>query len=429
MPKFCGQPPTMWNSMELEVFKGQYDFMNADDPVLCWIGGIGCGKTFCLALWVYREAMSVPGNIGVVAAATNPQLRMSTIPTFQEVFDLIGAEYTFNEWLGVFKFPNGSWFKMQSLDIPESQLKGSTLGFLAFDEVDACPEKHIEKLIGRVRRMGASRRVRMTGNSPPPNHFLERWFLPEKAKVAGTKVRGRLMQTSTFDNHLLPKDYIEKIELQYPKGSTEYRRYILGELGVPMDGIVYKELDQHHIIKYDQVPWDRVIGYTNGLDLGFHHWTVFTRAAITSFDELYFFDEYACQEGYLEDHVSNIFRLLDNDPAGIGDDGTIYCDHDAQDRAEMARLGLHTVPAVKNDKLAGIDCIRSRLRNNKIYFVADRMPKTMSEFPYYIWDTETAKSAGRDEPVKKNDDAMDSIRYATSGYDLVRDELEWSGED
>jgi len=379
-------------------------------------------NTFCLALWVYREAMSIPGNIGIVAAATNPQLRMSTIPTFQEVFDLIGAEYQFNEWLGVFKFPNGSWFKMQSLDIPEGQLKGSTLGFLAFDEVDACPEKHIEKLIGRVRRMGASRRVRMTGNSPPPNHFLEEWFLPERARHAGKKIRGRLMQSSTYDNHLLPPDYIEKIELQYPKDSVEYRRYVMGELGVPMEGVVFKEFDKHHVIRYDQIPWERVIAYVNGLDLGWHHWTVFTRAAVTEWDEIFFFDEYACQEGYLEDHATAIFGILDNDPAGLEDDGTIYCDHDAQDRAELDRLGIHTVPAIKGDKLAGIDCIRTRLRNNKIFFVADRMPKLMSEIPYYVWNTGTEKSSGKDEPVKKNDDSIDSSRYAVSGWDLERDE-------
>lgn len=409
--------------MEIELFPTQYEFQEAEDDILCWIGGIGCGKSFCLALWVLRQVQDHPGNIGVVAAATNPQLRMSTIPTFIEVFDLIGVEYKFSEWLGIFRFPNGSWFKMQSLDIPADQLKGSTLGFLAVDEVDVCPESHVQKLIGRLRRVDATRHVRMTGNSPPPLHWLETWFLPERALAEGKKLRGRLLNSSTYENHLLPPDYIEKVEEQYPPGTVEYERYVLGKLGVPMEGVVYKELDDRHLISWDEVPWDRVIGYINGLDLGFKHWTVFTRAAVTSWDEIFFFDEYAATEGYLEDHADAIIQCLSADPADVGDYGTIYCDHDAQDRAELERLGIMTTPAIKGDRMAGIDCIRSRLRDNKIAFVKERMPRTMAEFPYYVWAEPTGKTGGKDEPVKKNDDAMDSIRYAVGGLDLVRDEI------
>lgn len=416
--------------MDIKLFKTQFEFMSAPDEILCWIGGVGCGKTWCLAWWVLQQCLDYPGNIGVVAAATNPQLRMSTIPTFREVFDLAGIEYEFSEWLGVFKFPNGSWFKAQSLDIPAAQLKGSTLGFLAVDEVDACPEEHIEKLIGRVRRLNASRLVRMTGNSPPPLHYLERWFLPECAARARKPLRGRLLQSSTYENFLLPEDYIRKLELQYPPGSIEHRRYVLGELGVPMEGQVYKEFGDHLFIDFNRVPWHDIIGYVNGLDLGFNHWTVFYRAAIDEQDNMYFFAEYAAQGQLLEDHVAGIVRLLNMDPAELHEDGTIYCDHDAQDRAELKRLGIRTVPAVKDDKSAGIDAVRNRMRrggkerSGAVYFVRGATPRLLVEIPYYVWAPATETKSGKDEPVKKDDDACDAMRYTISGYDLERDEVE-----
>lgn len=388
------------NALEVKLFQTQYDFLTAEEPVVCWIGGVGTGKSWAMAWWVLSECMKYPGNIGMLAAATNPQLRMATIPTFKEVFALAGVDYEFSEWRGVFEFANGSWFKAQSLDIPAAELKGSTLGFLAVDEVDACPKEHIEKLIARLRRQNASRRCRMTGNSPPPGHFLEQWYGP-----TAVRKRGRLLQSSTYENHLLPKDYIEKLETQYPPGTVEYRRYVLGEIGVPLEGIVYREFDKHHIVKATDVPWNRVIGYINALDLGNNHYTVFLRAAVTDDDRIYVYGEHAARVMLLEDHAREIHKLLDSDPANVASKpqydpvGPVWADHDAQDRMELAALGIDTIPAVKDDKAMGIDAVRHRLRHNTLFFVEGATPQLLGELPNYVW------SDTKDEPVKKKDDA------------------------
>lgn len=395
--------------MEIEVFKSQYQFLAADDPVLCWIAGVGAGKSWSLAWWVLDQCMKYPGNIGMVAAATNPQLRMATIPTFHEVFDLAGIEYKFSEWRGVCEFPGtGSWFKYQSLDIPEDQLKGSTLGFLAVDEVDACPEQHIKKLLARLRRAQASRHARLTGNSPPPQHYLETWFLPQKAKAAGKKVMGRLMQSSTYENTLLPPDYIEKLETQYPPGTVDYRRYVMGEMGVPREGVVYEELDQRHLIEYKDVPWKRICGHIHGLDLGYGNATAFLKGVLSDDDVLYVVGEHYQARTLLKDHAAAIKALYEQ--------GAIAADHDAQDRAELLEMDIVTIPAIKSVNV-GIDAVKSRLRSDRIFFVADRCPRLMEETPNYVW------SDSKDEPIKRADHAMDALRYMVAALDVEDEEV------
>lgn len=404
------------DAMDLRVFPTQYDFLTAKDQLLCWIAGVGAGKSWALAWWVLNECMKYPGNIGMVAAATNPQLRMATIPTFHEVFAEAGVEYEFSEWRGVCQFANGSWFKYQSLDIPSEQLKGSTLGFLAVDEVDACPEKHIEKLIGRLRRMHTSRRCRLIGNSPPPQHFLEYWFLPNRAGELGRKARGRLITSPTYENTLLPKDYIEKLEMQYPPGTNEHRRYVMGELGVPMEGVVLKEFESRHVVAESEVPWDRIVGYVNALDLGANHYTVLLRGALTDDDRLFIIDEHAARRTLLQEHAAAIQRIRTKQ--GASNMGTIFCDHDAQDRLELESLGVDTVPALKDSKLRNIDMVRRRLREDRLFIVGAKCPHLLSEIPYWVWHE------NKDEPIKKNDDCVDCLCYLVSGLDREADWFE-----
>lgn len=391
--------------VDITFFQTQWDFWNEAATTACWIGGRGCGKTFWLALWVADQCMRYPGVRGVVASSTNPQLKQATIPDFKDVFDLIGLEYEYREWNGTMTFMNGSSFKFQSLDVPEDQVKGGNIGFLAVDEVDACPEGHVKKLALACRNPLGSRQRRYIGNSPPPKHWVEYWFVEERAKEQGKRPRGPLYQASTFENYLLPADYIEAALLDNPPGTIDYRRWILGEMGVPLEGQVYSEFEPRHVVTWDQVPWDRQTGECYGLDLGSNHPTVFLRGIITDDDCIYIVDEHAASRTLLHEHAKAIKSIYQWGP--------IFSDHDAQDRMELQELGVETIPAFKKSKSVGIDSVRRRLRSDRLFIVGSRCPQLISEFPYYVWDK------NKDEPVKKNDDAMDAMRYLVAGFDAI----------
>lgn len=405
--------------MDIKLFKTQYEFLQDQSTSAFWIGGRGSGKSFCGALWVLNQAMKYPGCRGIVASSNNPQLKQATIPDFHSVFDLIGVEYKYNEWNGMLHFGNGSSYKYQSLDVPEDTVKGGNLSWLFVDEVDACPEGHIKKLALAVRADYGSRQRRYIGNSPAPKSWVEKWTLPRVAAEHGRKVVGPLYQSSMFENYLLPADSVEAALLDNPPGTPDYRRWILGEMGVPLEGAVYTEFDPKvHCVSMTDVPWHRIKGYVNGLDLGYNHYTVFLRGAVTDTEEIYIFAEHSGRMMLLREHYEMMSKLCDEDPAQLKYDGTTYCDTDLQDRAELWELGFPTVPAIKDDKMASIDVIQRRFKDRTLFIVEDKCPRLLLEMPYYVYDPK------KDEPVKKDDHAMDAMRYLVGGYDLDRSELE-----
>lgn len=355
-------------------------------PVVCYIGGIGTGKSHLLSMYAARESLQYKNNLGIIAAATAPQLKLSTIPTCRKVWDSVGLWYSYKEYKATVEFANGSWLKFQSLDIPAGELKGSELGWLAIDEVDTCGEEHVERLWGRVRRTGASRTQRYFGNSPPPMHWVEKWFAPTEI---GRRPMGKLYQAATYENKFLPDDYIAGLELKHPPGTPGHDRFLMGKLGVALEGAIYFEFDpKTHLIRRDQVPEDACL-FAYGLDLGHHHPTVFLVGALSTDDTLYIVAEHCSSTMLLKDHAERIKALYRGGP--------IFSDHDAQDRFELQALGVTTVPANK-DVAEGIQNVKTRLRSGKLKIVGDACPRLVSELPFYRW--------GKDEmPVKINDDA------------------------
>jgi phage terminase large subunit-like protein len=109
----------------------------------------------------------------------------------------------------------------------------------------------------------------------------------------------------------------------------------------------------------------------------------------------------------------------------------LICDHDAGDRAVLEANGVYTVPAIKDEwPMAGTPVSRRLLETadgrTRLYFVVhdrDRAPidrltgrcdafKAVEEIQGYRFkDRDERKPDPRDEPVKKDDHAMDSIRY------------------
>lgn len=385
--------------MDLLLTPDQWRFQMCREQIACEIGGRATGKTTRnLAIWILRQMNDYPGNQGVVFSSTLPQLRQATIPGVHEMFDLVGQEYEYSEWKSTVTFPNGSWYRYQPLvSVPEDEIKGANLGFLGGDEVDACPETHIEKLLGGLRRPGTSQEARFVGNSPPVGSFLEKWFIPAEAARFNREPMGVLFQSSTYDNHFLTPKYVKMMERMWPPGTVKHRRYMLGEMRVPLEGAVYDRFENRHVVSWDDVPWNRIVGYVNALDLGSNHYTVFLRAAITDDDCMYVISEHAARRTLLRDHAIAIRGLRSEQ--GAANMGTIFCDHDAQDRLELASLGVDTVPALKGSKALNIDAVNLRFGEDRLFIVGERCPHLLSEIPYYVW------SEVKDEPVKKNDDA------------------------
>ena len=392
------------------VFK-LFDFQNAVVSSKCqdmaFVGGLGCGKTESIGVFIAQAMCQYRENFVCVGASTVPQLRKSTIRKVLATLDKMQVNYRYRE-MGYKGQPDRSiWFPdsngtayFQSTNVPVKELDGPELGELVIDEADGCPQEAVYRMKARVRKTDAGRRVRIFGNAPPEEHWLYKDY------YANPSPDVQLITATSYDNTYLTPDYLKLLERMYPRGSTLHRRMIMAEFGVPLEGAVYPEFSSNeHVIDAASVPRSRIVGHIHGLDFGYHNPTAFLTCALDNDDVLYVVDEHYASRMTVSEHAEIIKRKrVPNEP--------IYSDHDAQLREEYARHGIETFAANK-EVIVGINAVRQRLREGRLKFVRGACPELLKELPAYHW-----KKGTKDEPEKIADHALDSIRYLVMALDF-----------
>lgn len=92
----------------------------------------------------------------------------------------------------------------------------------------------------------------------------------------------------------------------------------------------------------------------------------------------------------------------------------VYIDPSAEAmQLELRRKGLHVVHA-NNDVENGISIMTSEMSKGNL-FVCSECVNTIREIESYVWDTKAAEK-GWDEPIKKDDHAVDALRYCLASH-------------
>ncbi len=379
---------------------------NAGAPVVGFVGGLGAGKTRIGALMVIREALTYRRNYIAVAAATYPQLRRSTIRAVIQALKDLRIVYKYNKSTKTVLIPQaGSEIEFVSTDVPPEELQGPEYGALWVDEGEGVEESRFRALRFRVRKRGASRRVLVTANPPGRYHWISQSFhfepIPGWAYV----------NAQTFENMLLPADYVYELKLLYPEGSHNYRRYLLGELGLPREGAVYPEFSaERHIV---DSPPANIIGHFGGLDLGADHPFCFLQMGLTDTDIIVVLGEHYARLLPIDEHLMQMHQVYRGGP--------IFSDWAKQDRIEMDMRGWPTIAAPKQIGVeTGIEAIRRRLLLRKFLIVRGAAPNLVREFSTYVWSKPPRENTAYvEKPVKVNDDALDALRYGVTGLDYA----------
>lgn len=372
-----------------------------NDPVY-YIGALGTGKTEILAYFVLCEAVKYPGNFICVAAATYPQLNRSTIRAVLRVAKRMGLSHRYYKQEKRLRLHgSGSEIIFVSCDVPAVELQGPEFGALAADECEGIGEEQIRALQGRVRKRGASRAQLYVANPPGRYHWMTVDALRQKA---------RLVTSTTYDNPILPKDYIRRLEWIYPPGTLDHRRYMLGEIGLPREGAVYPEYEPSRMI-IDEEP--TFIGFVNGLDLGANHPTAYLEAGLTADDVLVIIGEHYGSYMPIDEHVDAISAIYRGGP--------IFADHEAQTRLEYEFRGWPTELAPKFlGPEVGIESVRRRIITGRLKILRGAAPNLEREFGLYRYAKPLHSDRPyRDQVVKKDDDALDALRYLVTGLDLA----------
>lgn len=254
--------------------------------------------------------------------------------------------------------------------------------------------------------------------------------------VANRPARYRAHWLHGTDNPHLPADKLAAVLAQY--GPLQRAARERGEFSA-MEGRVYADFSRElHVVKKPfPIPpeWPRF----GAIDFGTRNPFAYLGAAQDPKDDtLYVYQEYLQAERPLSFHAAKIKELMARDgrPVEPGPDGGLRTEPvepewvvaDPEDRGSRIALarehGLYTV-AAKKDVMAGISAVASRLAPDAAgkphLFVFPECKHLVRELEGYVWTPGGGRNDAPERPLKKDDHAVDALRYLVFALDRVRD--------
>ena len=206
----------------------------------------------------------------------------------------------------------------------------------------------------------------------------------------------------TDNKNNLSDGFIETLE---SLTGSKRKRFWDGQYG-SYDGLVYSCFNESMIID-DFVPpndWIKIRAVDFGYSKG-HAFVCLWLAIDPSNERVIVYREYVKELTTVRIHAGNIKELSNNENY----QGSIVCDHDAEDRATLEENGLSTMKANKS-VLSGIDNMIDFIERGK-FAVCRSCVETINEFFSYIWKTKMTGLVKDREVVKDNDNCLDTARY------------------
>jgi len=391
--------------------------------VLLLTGAAGGGKSRLAAEKVHAYLKKYPGAMGLMLRKTRNSMTNSTVLFMDRA--VIGDDPQVMHYPSKnrFEYANGSILAYGGMANEEQREQIRSIGqdgsvdILWMEEATRFTEDDFNEVLPRMRGKAAPwQQIILTTNPDAPTHWIYRRI------IQGGE--GKVYYSSAVDNPYNPPGYLDIL------------KKLTGVLGlrlrdgkwVQAEGAVYDGYDPAiHLIDWFPIPgeWRRI----RSVDFGFTNPFVCQWWAIDGDGRMYLYREIYQSQRLVEDHAKDIKRLS----AGENIEATV-ADHDAEDRATLARHGVPTVPARKAVR-EGIQAVAERLRKAgdgrpRLYIMRDalvatdpflaekRLPAcTEEEFPGYVWSKGLSDKPAKEEPLKLHDHGMDALRYAVMYVD------------
>lgn len=357
-----------------------------------------------------------PGEVFLVAQSSSDSMRYHRPDIDDRVGE--GKEWTNRNGKGEalltvrvpgYDTPAKIWFK--SLDQKRKSFQGVSLRFVGIDE-EPLGEEGMGILDECLLRVADQQGLVVISMTPLAGltWMYERYFTGRPTPTV------RIYTLDTLDNPHLPRRFFEELFATLDADQLAQRRHgqfrsrsgAIYQAWAPGDGTVY---GPGHVYDDFEIPadWPRF----RGADFGLRVPTCVLWAAVGDDDTVYVYREHYAAELTWEEHAAIVAGLEAGESiqAGWGDPSgeeaiAVFAQHDVY-------LGL-----ANRDVKAGIDETKSRLRlqrdNRPRLKIHRSCVNLIREFPDYVWDANRRDDA----PVKRNDHALDALRYLLMG---VRD--------
>ncbi|MDR1260301.1 MAG: PBSX family phage terminase large subunit [Oscillospiraceae bacterium] len=276
-----------------------------------------------------------------------------------------------------------------------AMIQGITLAGVLFDEVALMPRSFVEQAIARCSVSGS--KFWFSCNPQGPRHwFLTEWILKKELKNI------LYVHFEMADNLTLSEEVKNRYQMLY--SGLFYERYIHGRW-VASDGLIYSCFEPKiHVL--DSLPkfFDRFFiscdyGIVNPASFGL--WGSSDSKWFRV--EEYYYDSKVKGETRTDIQYYEALEQL----AGNRKIEAVIVDPSAASFIETIRKSSRfKVIKAKNDVISGINQVANALKSGELFF-SSCCHNSIREFSLYEWN----KNRLNDEPIKRNDHAMDEIRY------------------
>jgi phage terminase large subunit len=221
---------------------------------------------------------------------------------------------------------------------------------------------------------------------------------------------------TSYDNPFLDREEIETMKREMDEDS--FQQEIMGEFR-KMSGLIYKGFNRDiHMIDTPDLRMNYT--FTRALDFGFAHKTALIYFAINSVgSEIYAFDG-LYQTGLTEEDIAQAVLIKD---AGRVISNSVADSAQPMSIEQLSRMGCRFDPvekgpdSVKNGivKVAELLKVRNDTGKPTLMF-SKNLTWIADEFEKYRWVENKSSEGIREVPLKRDDDAMDCIRYFAMSY-------------
>lgn len=397
--------------MKYAAFPEQARFHQSPARIRGAFAGKRGGKTEAGAVECIRFAHSQPGYnpggvdpyIGVIIAPTTDMLRRLSLAKFEAYgkHGIAKHHKTFNEY----EWQNGTVIYGISADKPQ-RIEGIKAGFIWVDEVFQVSEQLFLEALARVS--DTKGHVWVTGSlgvqyANPKQHWAHKYFKEKPLEDSAC------FEWATAQNPYFPRDELER--LKDTLDPTSYRQMFEICWDIMPDDRVYNDFTEDNILKgysYDpkkpcfvSIDW----GWAHPMAVGFFQ---------VDGNRVILFDEIISSRLTLDDLWDKI--------QGKGYRITQYfCDIAGNQEREQTgysnvewfrKKGVH-FKYRSSAVTYGISIVRSFVKNSKgvrRFYITSACPRSIDGMLNYSYQSKEGIILN-ENPVKKDDDAVDMIRY------------------
>lgn len=364
--------------------------------ILICSGAKRAGKTYVLTFG-YMAHIAKFQNKGysfIIGGTTQASIRRNILNDMESI---LGKEIKLAQDNHFKLFGN----KVYCFDGANSDSYKKVRGFTSYgaflNEATTLHDTFVKECISRCSGEGA--RIYMDTNPENPTHTVKIDYIDKDGqRLKDGQLNIKAYQFTLYDNTFLNREYIQSIEASTPTGMF-FDRDILGKW-VSAQGVVYKDFnkDVHYISSFDKT---EIVKYYCGVDWGYEHYGSIVILGDDYKGNTYLIKEYSAQHQEI-DYWVDIAKEIKS----IYGDINFYCDTARPEH--IRRFRREGIQAKNADKavVSGIEEVAKLFKLNKLFILEDNVDLFKTEIYNYVWNS------NKGEPVKQNDDVLDSLRYA-----------------